>query len=407
MMDKDLVLPIICNKYNISYVIFDKNFNIFEFTQNMKIFVSEDTKIEKDLDIRDIFWEFVGLDDSLNEIYNFSKNYLHMPMIFRNDIYYDVNIELCEFEGSRYFIAMFTKQLQGSIGYLQTIQKINQDNLHKFYRKDKKDDYYKAFNKKLISFQIDKLGIIQEVNRACAILFGFDEENFIGKHFSDFFQSRENKSNINSINSIFRAKKYDNSEVFFHADVVPLDKDEAIKLIVCQDITYLKKIESELEYAVNHDSLTGLPNRLYLLNKLEENIKKSKENKTIFALCFIDLNKFKEVNDNFGHHIGDILLKHVAEVLTNTLREHDTVARLGGDEFVILLENIESIEYLDKTVSRINNLSSKMPLFYSQNIVINFTFSLGVSIFPYDGEDAETLLNKADKNMYLNKHGNN
>ena len=407
MINRDLFLPIVCNKYNLSYIIFDQDFSIFEFTENMNVFVEENIKIKKGTDIREIFWEFIGLEDSLAEIYNSFRNYIHIPMIARNEIFYDINIELCDIESKKYFIAMFTKQLNSSISYLQTIQKINQDNLRKYQNKDKTEEYYNAINKKLISFKIDKLGILKEVNKACTNFFGLEEKDLLEKHFSDFFHSRENRSNLNKISSIFRASNSNNVEVFFHADVIPINSEDSSKIIICQDITYLKKIESELEYAVNHDSLTGLPNRLYLLNKLEENIKKSKENKSIFALCFIDLNKFKEVNDNFGHHIGDILLKHVGDILTNTLREHDTVARLGGDEFVILLENIESIEYLDKTVSRINNLSSKMPLFYSQNIVINFTFSLGVSIFPYDGEDAETLLNKADKNMYLNKHGNN
>ena|SRR5574344_2773 len=98
-----------------------------------------------------------------------------------------------------------------------------------------------------------------------------------------------------------------------------------------------------------------------------------------------------------------MLLKHVSEVLKHEIREHDTVARLGGDEFVILLENIESIEYLDKTITRIKNLSNKIPLLYSSSIVINFEFSLGLSIFPYDGITVEELLDKADKSMYINK----
>ncbi len=403
MINKDLVLPIVCNKYNISYIIFDRDFKIFEFTKNMTIFVEEDTIIGNNIDIRDIFWEFIGLEESLNEVFNSLRTYIHIPLISRNDIFYDVNIELCDIENKKYFIAMFTKQLNSSISYLQTIQKINQDNLRKYQNKDKSQEYYNAINKKLLSFKIDKLGILQEVNSACTSFFALDESALLGKHFSEFFHSRENKSDLKSISSIFRAKNYENVEVFFHSDVIPLGANNSDKIIICQDITYLKKIESELEYAVNHDSLTGLPNRKYLLQKIEDNIKKSKEFNSIFALCFIDLNKFKSVNDNYGHHIGDMLLKHAAEVLKSGLRENDTVARLGGDEFVILFENIESIDYLDKAISRIKNISNKVPLFYSSNIIINLSFSLGLSIYPYDGNSVEELLDKADKNMYINK----
>lgn len=403
MRYKDIVLPVVCNKYNISYIIFDKDLKIFDFTSNMDLFVEDGVKFEKDNDITDIFWEFIGLEESLEEVSKKIRTYIHIPMISRNDIFYDVNIELCEIENRNYFIAMFTKQLNSSINYLQTMQKINQDNLKRINKKDKSKDYYHAISKKLIGFKIDKNGIIKEVNSACRRFFALKRVDFIGKHFSNFFLSRENKSNANKISNIFRAKNFEDTEVFFHADLISLDDEDADKIIICQDITYLKKIESELEYAVNHDSLTGLPNRKYLVSKIKKCIKKSKESNSIFALCFIDLNKFKSVNDNYGHHIGDMLLKHGSEVLKHAIREEDTVARLGGDEFVILIENIDSIEYLDKTITRIKDLSNKIPLLYSSNIVINFEFSLGLSIYPYDGTTVETLLDKADKSMYLDK----
>src|SRR5574344_1250122 len=167
MIDKDLVLPIVCNKYNISYIIFNKDLKIFDFTMNMSMFVEKNVEIVKNMDIREVFYEFVGAEDSLNEVYNFKRNYLHISMISRNDIFYDVNIEICNIENERYFIAMFSKQLHSSISYLQTIQKINQDNLRKYQNKDKTEEYYNAINKKLISFKIDKLGILKEVNKAC------------------------------------------------------------------------------------------------------------------------------------------------------------------------------------------------------------------------------------------------
>lgn len=397
-MNKDLILPVICNKYNISYILFSKDLKIFEFTNNMNIFVEEDTLIQKGVDVREIFWEFIGLEDSLSELYNSLRVYIHIPTISRNEIFYDVNIEVCEIDSEKYFIAMFTRQLNGSISYLKTIQKINQDSLIKYQNKKKTEEYYDAINRKLISFKIDQLGIIQEVNEACKSFFGLSNKDFIGKHFSEFFYSRENK-----LNSVLRAKNFKNLEVFFHADTISLSNEDSNKIVICQDITYLKQIESKLEYAVNHDSLTGLANRVYLLEKIKESIEKSKENNSIFVLCFIDLNKFKEVNDKFGHTVGDMLLKHVADILLNASRESDTVARWGGDEFIILLENIETADYLDQAILRIKQLSNKNPLFYNSELVVNFSFSLGISIYPYDGTTAEELLEKADNSMYLNK----
>ena len=118
MIYKDLVLPIVCNKYNISYIIFDRDFKIFDFTNTMSIFVENGISFEKNSDIREIFWEFIGLEDSLEEVYKNLRKYIHIPMISRNEIFYDVNIELCEIDKERYYIAMFTKQLNISINYL-------------------------------------------------------------------------------------------------------------------------------------------------------------------------------------------------------------------------------------------------------------------------------------------------
>lgn len=91
MIDKDLVLPIVCNKYNISYIIFNKDLKIFDFTMNMSMFVEKNVEIVKNMDIREVFYEFVGAEDSLNEVCNFKRNYLHISMISRNDIFYDLN----------------------------------------------------------------------------------------------------------------------------------------------------------------------------------------------------------------------------------------------------------------------------------------------------------------------------
>ena len=404
-----LILPIICNKYNISCILFKKDFKIVEFTDNLKDFLSVSDELSINKDVRDSFWEFVGLEEKLEELYDNKKNYLHIPMLIKKDIFYDINIEtFITKDNKKLFIAMFTRQSSHSLSYSKMIQKINQENLKYEYEKQSIQNnqiYFNLINQKLISFHIDLKGIITNVNKACLDFFGLEETNMIGEHFSKFFFSREIKISFSEVSNILRAVSLGGIDIFFHADVIPvkLDKNKSENIVICQDITHLKKIESELEYAVNHDILTGLPNRLMLTKKIEELILKNKKIKKPFALCFIDLNKFKNVNDEYGHNVGDMLLKHVGEVLSNIIREEDIIARIGGDEFVILFEEFESEEYLDKTLKRIEKISKKTPLLYNENLTIPLSFSLGVSIYPKDAEDMETLLNIADEKMYKNK----
>jgi len=209
---------------------------------------------------------------------------------------------------------------------------------------------------------------------------------------------------LNNNISILKAKNKDGIEVFLHVEIINISNNTlSDKVIICQDVTYLKKIEAELEYAANHDNLTGLSNRVYLMKKIDENIEKCKDNKLYFALCFIDLNKFKPVNDTYGHNVGDMLLKHVGKVLKNVVREEDTVSRIGGDEFVILLEDLEAKDYLEQVLLRIEEVSKEIPFKYKEDLIIELSFSLGTSIYPTNGVDAKTLLDNADKDMYLKK----
>jgi diguanylate cyclase (GGDEF)-like protein len=399
-----LILPIICKKYKISCILFSKDFKIVEFTDNLKDFASDIEALILNNDIRDSFWEFVGIEEKLEDLINEKKEYIHIPLLSKDETFYDVNIEICSIKpNEKLYVAMFTKTSKNSLNYLNIIQKVNQQTLQ--YENNKEDIennqiYYNLINQKLISFHIDQRGIITEVNKACSSFFGLDDKEMINKHFSNFFFSREQK-----VSSILRAVDSNGVDIFFHTDIIPISSDRNLSesIIICQDITYLKRIESELEYAVHHDSLTGLPNRIMLRKKIKESIIKNKETNCSFALCFIDLNKFKSVNDEYGHHVGDMLLKHVGDVLSNIIRECDTIARIGGDEFVILFEHLESNDYLESTLKRIEQISNKSPLFYNENLTIPLSFSLGVSIYPKDGEDIETLLSYADKKMYKEK----
>lgn len=157
----------------------------------------------------------------------------------------------------------------------------------------------------------------------------------------------------------------------------------------------------ELAYAADHDSLTGLPNRNLLKDRARQAIARAQRKQENFALLFLDLDRFKEVNDRMGHASGDALLIDVAKRLTDCVREEDTVARLGGDEFVILLDGPTQIAQVRTVADKILNALRKPYHLSKQSI--NVTVSIGSSLYPGDGQSVESLLEHADTAMYRAK----
>jgi len=148
----------------------------------------------------------------------------------------------------------------------------------------------------------------------------------------------------------------------------------------------------------HYDALTGLPNRYLLVDRLSQSISKARRNKSHLALLFLDLDRFKIINDNFGHQYGDQLLIEVAKRLKSIAREGDTVARLGGDEFVFLLETLNQPKDAARTALRV--LESFADAFNIQDHLLHVSTSIGISIYPSDGDDDKKLLKNADVSMY-------
>ncbi len=164
------------------------------------------------------------------------------------------------------------------------------------------------------------------------------------------------------------------------------------------DITDRKLEEDEVEYEAFHDLLTGLPNRLQLHNRFHKALANAERRHTGLALMFIDLDRFKPVNDQFGHDIGDMLLKAVAGRLVDCLRQSDTAARIGGDEFVVLLSNVRNEQNALMIGEKIR-LALEMP-FKIAGHMINISSCIGVAIYPEHAEKEEELLKRADIAMY-------
>jgi diguanylate cyclase (GGDEF)-like protein/PAS domain S-box-containing protein len=167
------------------------------------------------------------------------------------------------------------------------------------------------------------------------------------------------------------------------------------------DISKRKASEERIVYLATHDTLTGLPNRALLMDRLKNAIVQARRDGTLLALLFLDLDRFKWVNDSLGHQQGDVLLMNVAERLRETVRSSDTVARLGGDEFVALLH--DPGDFGDISVVAKKLLQAMEPLVMLDGRAIHATASIGISVFPHDGQDVETLLRNADTAMYAAK----
>ncbi len=175
---------------------------------------------------------------------------------------------------------------------------------------------------------------------------------------------------------------------------------------ISQTKNELEIINKKLAHAATHDPLTNLANRSLFEFSLMKAIERGRRNNSIFALFYIDIDNFKEINDAYGHHVGDQLLLQLIERICKNTRKSDIVARLGGDELTIILENINSNEIIPITANRLCNILAEPVLL--QNHTIIATVSIGISIYPTDGEDVETLLQNADKAMYyVKEHGRN
>jgi len=171
--------------------------------------------------------------------------------------------------------------------------------------------------------------------------------------------------------------------------------------VVLLDITARKQSEAQLVHMANHDALTNLPNRSLLQERIEQALLRSHRGMGRVAVLFIDLDRFKNINDTMGHHVGDLLLRRVAVRLKDSLRETDTIARLGGDEFVVLLEQFSDVQYLTSVSRKL--LQVLQQPFELQGQEIYISGSIGISVHPEDGLDFSALLKNADVAMYRAK----
>ena len=179
----------------------------------------------------------------------------------------------------------------------------------------------------------------------------------------------------------------------------------AIPMVIIWSVATMYAEKDYKAYQALHDDLTGLPNRTLFYDRLERALLEAKRKSTKVGIMLLDLDRFKEVNDSLGHHIGDVLLRQIGPRVEDVLREVDTFARLGGDEFIVLLPNVGGTEYAIEVAERVLT-AIEIPFVLnevSDGLTIDVEASIGLALYPEHGKDVDTLLQRADVAMYVAK----
>lgn len=252
---------------------------------------------------------------------------------------------------------------------------------------------------------------IIDVNQAFSNITGFDRQDVIGQNLIQIQADQHSVDFYKSIWELLTISGKWNGEVWDkkkNGQVYPkwlsissvLDANKQISHFICifTDISQQKESERKLLQLAHFDQLTGLPNRSLFLEKLHWNIELATRKPQQIALLFLDLDRFKIINDTLGHHAGDQVLIDVANRLKESTRKTDMICRLAGDEFTIVLTEIKDIHDIENLVKKIISTFTKPIIIGEREIYV--TCSLGISIYPDDGENIDLLLNNADTAMY-------
>lgn len=261
-------------------------------------------------------------------------------------------------------------------------------------------------------------GFIVEVNKAWLQLGGYKYEEVINTHIAQYLNI--NSARFNSLVQRFKANKEIKHEI-----IEFITKNKEIKIIelngrmtedyklstffthcLLTDITEKKEMMDKIDFIAHYDPLTSLPNKVSLFNQLNQSINRSKKNKQRLALMVVGIDRFKDINDSFGHIVGDELLTLVASKIKAFIKEFDYISRVNGDEFGILVENMDSQEDCAGIANELlGSINGSYVL--SNNISVYISSSIGIAVYPDNALDTQSLLQHADAALYLAKREGN
>ena len=260
----------------------------------------------------------------------------------------------------------------------------------------------------------DVNGMIIDANKAFCQITGYSLEEILGKNPSMFQSGLHNAEFYKELWQSIANEHYWQGEVWnrrkngeVYAEwltitAVTNEHNEITGYIgTSSDISLLKQREQQIEQLAHYDLLTGIPNRILLIDRMQLAIAQAKRNDNLLAVCYLDLDGFELVNERLGHKVGDQLLIEITNRMKHTLREEDTIARLGGDEFVFLLQDLNCVEDCEYILNRLLKAINKPTLLSGESIVISA--SIGISIYPEDDNSPEILLRHTSQAMYQTK----
>ena len=247
--------------------------------------------------------------------------------------------------------------------------------------------------------------MIGDVNEAMCRISGYSREEAIGRKTLEFLPERWHEMLVAELR-LGREAVYELTLLHKDGHEIPIEcvsrnvpfEGETLRLIVVRDITARRQAQARIEFQARHDSLTQLPNRAYLMERLDTMLALARRHERMVAVLFVDLDRFKRVNDSLGHHVGDGLLREVARRISSTVRDADVVSRLGGDEFIVVLSDVATRQDATAVAGKlIENISTEMNI---EGHPISVSPSIGISVFPADGESTGELVRHADAAMH-------
>ena len=257
----------------------------------------------------------------------------------------------------------------------------------------------------------DAQQLILSVNPAFEAVTGYRADEVIGKTPALIASLRHDQQFYAAMNEALEATGYWRGEVWNqrkNGEVYPewlgvsvvRENDGRPKyyVYIYSDMSERHAAQQRIEFLAHHDPLTGLPNRLLLRDRMEQAKALATRMRSRVALMFLDLDRFKTINDSLGHPVGDALLKEVVERLKSCVRESDTISRQGGDEFIILLNDVRDGESVSRVADKIHQRMGE-PIMLGKHALIT-SFSIGIALYPDDGDEFDSLLQKADTAMY-------
>jgi len=270
---------------------------------------------------------------------------------------------------------------------------------------------------------LDKKGCFAFVNERATELLGYTNEEFIGRHYSEFIYAEDIEkahfafstymSNIDVSQKVeFRMIPkfpgvdhccFESRSIAIKLSATELaDRNSNEDFVgvygVARDITEQKRSDEMIYFQLYHDALTELPNRILFRDRISFAMSQAERNDTKIAVMFLDMDRFKVVNDSLGHIAGDKLLQEIAKRLKSCIRDSDTLARVGGDEFNLMLPNIDSRGDVLHLIEKITQILEEPFIIEGNEVYV--TFSIGTAIYPEDGDSSETLIKHADMAMY-------